>query len=62
MGGTHYFRSHFGCNHLPQEVNQTPLKFFEEEEIYWEPALDSSQLYSQLARHKYREIPRSQLR
>jgi len=38
------------------------MKFFEEDEVYWTPAITTSALYSQLAIKKYREIPRNQVR
>ena len=38
------------------------LKFFEEDKVYWVPASNASDLYSQLANKKYREITRSQIR
>jgi hypothetical protein len=37
------------------------LKFFVEDQIYWAPASTTSDLYSQLASKKYREIPRNQI-
>ena len=33
-----------------------------EEQIYWAPASTTSDLYSQLASKKYREIPRDQIK
>ena len=37
-------------------------KFFINEKIYWQPADTTSDLYSQLASKKYREIPRDQIK
>ena len=37
------------------------VNFFEEEEVYWNPALDRDGLYAQLAKRKYREIPPHQI-
>ena len=37
------------------------LDFFVEDQIYWAPASTTSDLYSQLASKKYREIPRNQI-
>ena len=36
--------------------------FFEECEIYWDPALNREDLYAQLACRKYREIPSHRIR
>ncbi len=33
--------------------------FFEESNEFWAPESDTSKLYEQLAKRKYREIPRS---
>ena len=38
------------------------LKFFVEDQIYWAPASTTSDLYSQLALKKYREIPMKQIK
>ena len=35
--------------------------FFEQEDIYWEPASSQTALYDQLAKKKYREILRQQI-
>ena len=37
------------------------LKFFEECETYWSPSSNANELYEQLSRKKYREIPRNQI-
>ena len=44
-----------------QQVTYNKLKFFVEDQIYWAPATTTSDLYSQLASKKYREIPRNQI-
>ena len=36
--------------------------FFTEESIYWEPESDTTSLYEQLAKRKYREISRQFIR
>ena len=36
--------------------------YFSEENIYWAPASNITDLYEQLAHHKYREIPRHQIK
>ena len=46
---------------LVQDPKYNKLKFFIEDQIYWAPASTTSDLYSQLASKKYREIPRSQI-
>ncbi len=38
------------------------LRFFVEDQIYWAPASNTSDLYAQLASKKYREIHRNQIR
>jgi hypothetical protein len=38
------------------------LSFFDECEIYWDPAPSRDGLYAQLANRKYREIPSSCIR
>ena len=47
------------CSDLPDE---TEVAFFEESDSYWRPAQDSSGLYAQLAKRKYREIVRNQIK
>ena len=37
------------------------IKFFEETDIYWDPAPSKEGLYEQLAYRKYREIPAHQI-
>ena len=36
--------------------------FFEKSDIYWRPAAQANVLYDQLAKRKYREIPRNKLK
>ena len=38
--------------------NDLAPKFFEECESYWAPSSSASELYEQLSRKQYREIPR----
>ena len=38
------------------------MEFFVEDSVYWTPASTTSDLYSQLASKKYREIPRCQMK
>lgn len=45
-----------------QGSDPADVKFFEEENEYWAPSIEPAKLYSQLSSHKYREIPRSQIR
>ena len=47
------------CSDLP---DGTEVAFFEESAAYWRPAQDSNGLYVQLAKRKYREIVRSQIK
>ena len=47
-------------NDLMQVYNK--LNFFVKDQIYWAPASTASDLYSQLALKKYREIPRNQIK
>ena len=35
--------------------------FFEQEEVYWEPASSQTALYDQLSKKKYREILKQQI-
>ena len=35
--------------------------FFTESDIYWVPASSSAELYEQLSKYRFREIPRSQI-
>ena len=48
--------------HLVQSHTSLVDMFFEECDIYWKPASDSANLYEQLARNKYREISRYQIK
>ena len=38
------------------------IMFFEKSDIYWRPAAQANVLYDQLAKRKYREIPRNKLK
>lgn len=37
-------------------------EFFPEEQIYWEPGSDTTDIYKQLSNKKYREIIRHQIK
>ena len=47
---------------LLQAHTYSKLQFFEKKELYWTPSSQPAELYSQLAKHKYREIFRNQIR
>ena len=54
----------YACTCIMQATpngNSSP-EYFAEEDIYWAPASTIPALYEQLAHHKYREIPRNQIR
>ena len=46
--------------HSQSHQHNTP-NFFVENQVYWTPASTTSDLYSQLAAKKYREIARQQI-
>ena len=50
------------CLESPESPNEAERMFFEESEVYWRPARDSTGLYDQLAQRKYREIVRHQIK
>ncbi len=40
---------------------QLNMQFFMDDPIYWAPASTTAELYAQLAKKKYRELPRDQI-
>jgi len=45
-----------------QSHNSRETIFFEQADLYWEPPSSAAELYNQLAKRKYREIKRDQVR
>ena len=47
---------------LIQSHSSRDTIFFEQTDLYWEPPTSAAELYNQLAKRKYREIQRDQVR
>ena len=43
-------------------MKDNSYEFFAEEPLYWRPSSQESELYEQLSKRKYREIPLTELR
>ena len=48
-------------NQQMQKQKYENVVLFENSDVYWRPADQTSKLYAQLSKKKYREIPRSQI-
>ena len=53
-----YWLFNFNFNQSQSGSIKSDASFFEESDTYWKPATDCSEIYQQMARNKYREIPR----